>query len=154
MMYMKLAKDKYIIVELIPTTLKKETGDIIQLSALKIENLQITGRFDYRLHEDRILIKDFLDIISYDKEAFTYKYSTEEIIECFKDFIKDYPLLIIDNEYTRNYLSDITNKKESLYDYFDIEHKDSIIEELMSKYNIEPTNYIVDIIYESIIRIV
>jgi DNA polymerase III alpha subunit (gram-positive type) len=151
---MKLAKDKYIIVELIPTTLKKETGDIIQLSALKIENLQITGRFDYRLHEDRILIKDFLDIISYDKEAFTYKYSTEEIIECFKEFIKDYPLLIIDNEYTRNYLSDITNKKESLYDYFDIEHKDSIIEELMSKYNIEPTNYIVDIIYESIIRIV
>ena len=153
-MYMKLAKDKYIIVELIPTTLKKETGDIIQLSALKIENLQITGRFDYRLHEDRILIKDFLDIISYDKEAFTYKYSTEEILECFKEFIKDYPLLIIDNEYTRNYLSDITNKKESLYDYFDIEHKDSIIEELMSKYNIEPTNYIVDIIYESIIRIV
>lgn len=153
-MYMKLAKDKYIIVELIPTTLKKETGDIIQLSALKIENLQITGRFDYRLHEDRILIKDFLDIISYDKEAFTYKYSTEEIIESFKEFIKDYPLLIIDNEYTRNYLSDITNKKESLYDYFDIEHKDSIIEELMSKYNIEPTNYIVDIIYESIIRIV
>ena len=151
---MKLAKDKYIIVELIPTTLKKETGDIIQLSALKIENLQITGRFDYRLHEDRILIKDFLDIISYDKEAFTYKYSTEEIIECFKEFIKDYPLLIIDNEYTRNYLSGITNKKESLYDYFDIEHKDSIIEELMSKYNIEPTNYIVDIIYESIIRIV
>jgi DNA polymerase III alpha subunit (gram-positive type) len=151
---MKLAKDKYIIVELIPTTLKKETGDIIQLSALKIENLQITGRFDYRLHEDRILIKDFLDIISYDKEAFTYKYSTEEIIECFKEFIKDYPLLIIDNEYTRNYLSDITNKKESLYDYFDIEHKDSIIEELMSKYNIEPTNYIVDIIYESIIKII
>lgn len=153
-MYMKLAKDKYIIVELIPTTLKKETGDIIQLSALKIENLQITGRFDYRLHEDRIIIKDFLDIISYDKEAFTYKYSTEEILDDFKEFIKDYPLLIIDNEYTQNYLSDITNKKVSLYDYFDIEHKDSIIEELMTKYNIEPTNYIVDIIYESIIRIV
>lgn len=153
-MYMKLAKDKYIIVELIPTTLKKETGDIIQLSALKIENLQITGRFDYRLNEDRILIKDFLDIISYDKEAFTYKYSTEEILDDFKEFIKDYPLLIIDNEYTQNYLSDITNKKVSLYDYFDIEHKDSIIEELITKYNIEPTNYIVDIIYESIIRIV
>ena len=151
---MNIEKDKYIIVELIPTTLKKETGDIIQLSALKIENLQITGRFDYRLHEDRILIKDFLDIISYDKEAFTYKYSTEEILDDFKEFIKDYPLLIIDNEYTQNYLSDITNKKVSLYDYFDIEHKDSIIEELMTKNNIEPTNYIVDIIYESIIRIV
>ena len=151
---MKLGKDKYIIVEVIPTTLKKETGDIIQLSALKIDKLQITGRFDYRLNEDKILIKDFLDIISYDKDSFTYKYSTEEILHDFQEFIGDYPLLIIDNEYTRNYLSDIKNKKESLYDYFDIEHKDNIIEELMTKYNIEPTNYIVDIIYESIIRIV
>lgn len=151
---MKLNKDKYIIVEVIPTTLRKETGDIIQLSALKIDKLQITGRFDYRLNEDKILIKDFLDIISYDKDSFTYKYTTEEILEDFKTFIEDYPLLIIDNEYTQNYLSDIKNKKVSLYDYFDIEHKDNIIEELMTKYNIEPTNYIVDIIYESIIRIV
>ena len=69
---MKLDKDKYVIVEIIPTTLKKETGDIIQLSALKINKLQIEERFDYRLNEDRILIKDFLDIISYDKESFTY----------------------------------------------------------------------------------
>ena len=38
---MKLDKDKYVIVEIIPTTLKKETGDIIQLSALKINKLQI-----------------------------------------------------------------------------------------------------------------
>lgn len=151
---MKLDKDKYVIVEIIPTTLKKETGDIIQLSALKINKLQIEERFDYRLHEDRILIKDFLDIISYDKESFTYKYSTDEILEDFKKFIGNYKLLILDNTYTRNYLSDIKNKKVSLYDYFDIEDKDRFIEELITKYDIEPTNYIVDIIYESIIKII
>lgn len=151
---MKLDKDKYIIVELIPTTLKKETGEIIQLSALKINKLQIEDRFDYRLHEDKILIKDFLDIISYDKESFIYKYSTDEILNDFEKFVGDYKLLIIDNEYTRNYLSDIKNKKISIYDYFDITNKDRVIEELMDKYSIEPTNYIVDIIYESIIKIV
>lgn len=151
---MKLDKDKYIIVELIPTTLKKETGDIIQLSALKINKLQIEDRFDYRLNEDKILIKDFLDIISYDKESFIYKYSTDEILSDFEKFIGDYKLLIIDNEYTRNYLSDIKNKKISIYDYFDITNKDQVIEELMEKYSIEPTNYIVDIIYESIIKII
>jgi DNA polymerase III alpha subunit (gram-positive type) len=151
---MKLDKDKYVIVEIIPTTLKKETGDIIQLSALKINKLQIEERFDYRLNEDRILIKDFLDIISYDKESFTYKYSTDEILEDFKKFIGNYKLLILDNAYTRNYLSDIKNKKVSLYDYFDIEDKDRFIEELINKYDIEPTNYIVDIIYESIIKII
>lgn len=151
---MKLDKDKYVIVEIIPTTLKKETGDIIQLSALKINKLQIEERFDYRLNEDRILIKDFLDIISYDKESFTYKYSTDEILEDFQKFIGNYKLLILDNTYTRNYLSDIKNKKVSLYDYFDIEDKDRFIEELINKYDIEPTNYIVDIIYESIIKII
>jgi len=151
---MKLDKDKYVIVEIIPTTLKKETGDIIQLSALKINKLQIEERFDYRLNEDRILIKDFLDIISYDKESFTYKYSTDEILEDFQKFIGNYKLLILDNAYTRNYLSDIKDKKVSLYDYFDIEDKDRFIEELINKYDIEPTNYIVDIIYESIIKII
>lgn len=151
---MKLDKDKYVIVEIIPTTLRKETGDIIQLSALKINKLQIEERFDYRLNEDKILIKDFLDIISYDKESFTYKYSTEEILEDFKKFIGNYKLLIMDNTYTRNYLSDIKNKKVSLYDYFDIDDKDRFIEELIKKYDIEPTNYIVDIIYESIIKII
>lgn len=151
---MNLEKDKYIILEIIPTSLRKETGDIIQLSALKIDKLQITGRFDYRLEEDKILIKDFLDIISYDKDSFTYKETTNEILEDFTKFVEDYPLLIIDNEYTINYLSDIKNKKESIFNYFDINNKEQVIEELIEKYNIEPTNYIVDIIYESIIKII
>ena len=99
---MNLEKDKYIIVELIPTTLKKETGDIIQLSALKVNNLVIEERFDYRLNESNIPLKDFIDLISYDKESFTYKDTTKDILKAFSEFIKDYPLLIMDNEYTNN----------------------------------------------------
>lgn len=149
---MNLEKDKYIIVELIPTTLKKETGDIIQLSALKVNNLVIEERFDYRLNESNIPLKDFIDLISYDKESFTYKDTTKDILKAFSEFIKDYPLLIMDNEYTNNYLSDITNKKESIYDHIPTNNKDTFIEDIMTKYAIEPTNYIVDVIYESIIK--
>lgn len=149
---MNLEKDKYIIVELIPTTLKKETGDIIQLSALKINNLVIEERFDYRLNEENIPLKDFIDLISYDKESFTYKETSQEILDEFTKFIKDYPILIMDNEYTNNYLIDINNNKESIYNYIPTSSKDTFIEEIIEKYGIEPTNYIVDIIYESIIK--
>lgn len=149
---MNLEKDKYIIVELIPTTLKKETGDIIQLSALKINNLVIEERFDYRLNEENIPLKNFLDLISYDKDSFTYKDTTNEILDEFTKFINDYPILIMDNEYTNNYLIDIKNKKESIYNYLPTNSKDTFIEEIIEKYGIEPTNYIVDIIYESIIK--
>lgn len=149
---MNLEKDKYIIVELIPTSLKKETGNIIQLSALKINNLVIEERFDYRLNEDNIPLQDFIDLISYDKESFIYKDTTTEILNDFNDFIKDYPVLMMDNEYTKNYLIDINNKKESIFDYIPVDNKDTFIEELFTKYEIEPTNYIVDVIYEAIIK--
>lgn len=149
---MNLEKGKYIIVELIPTTLRKETGDIIQLSALKINNLVIEDRFDYRLNEDNIPLKDFIDLISYDKESFTYKDTTKDILDEFTKFIEEYPILMMDNEYTNNYLSDIKNKKESIYNYISTNNKDTFIEEIMEKYGIEPTNYIVDVIYESIIK--
>ena len=149
---MNLEKDKYIIVELIPTTLRKETGDIIQLSALKINNLVIESRFDYRLNEDNIPLKDFIDLISYDKESFTYKDTTKDILDEFTKFIEEYPILMMDNEYTNNYLSDIKNKKESIYNYISTNNKDTFIEEIIERYGIEPTNYIVDVIYESIIK--
>ena len=38
---MNLLKDEYIILELIPTAITKEKGDIIQLSALKLKDLII-----------------------------------------------------------------------------------------------------------------
>ena len=45
---------KYIILELIPTASTKEKGDIIQLSALKLEDLNLIDRFDYTLVEEKI----------------------------------------------------------------------------------------------------
>lgn len=147
---MDLKKDKYIIVELIPTKVKD--GDIIEFSALKLEGLNLLERFNYRLNKDKILIEDFKKIVDYDNSKFNYLDNTEDIIEAFKKWSDELPLLIIDNAYTENYLVDLNNKKESIFKYLDCEYHDRIIEELMEKYQIEPTNYIVDVLYECLIK--
>lgn len=149
---MNLLNEEYIILEIIPTAIHPSKGDIIQLSALKIKGIQLQGRFDERLNERLIAIEDFKDIISYDKDSFTYKESTKEILEDFSKWIGDLPLLIIDNAYTENFLESFPNKKESIFNYLDTKYNDNVIEELIEKYNIEPTNYIVDILYESLIK--
>jgi len=149
---MNLLKDKYIILEIIPTGINKEKGDIIELTALKLEGLNLIERFNYRLNEDKILIPDFKEMISYDKDLFNYVDSTDEILNEFKTFTDDLPLLIIDNAYTKNFLSDLSNPKESIFKYLDKEYHDQIIEEIIKEYDIEPTNYIVDILYESLIK--
>lgn len=149
---MDLLKEKYIILELIPTALTKEKGDIIQLSALKINGLCLLERFDYRLEERLIAIPDFLEIINYDKESFTYKDSTKEILTDFENWSEGLPILILDNKYTENFLEDLSNKKEYILNYLNKEYNDNIIENLMKEYNIEPTNHIVDILYESLIK--
>lgn len=149
---MNLLKDEYIILELIPTAITKEKGDIIQLSALKLQGLNLIERFDYRLNENLIAFPDFKELISYDKDSFTYKDSTKEILDSFKEWTNGLPLLIIDNLYTENYLVDLTNKKESIFKYLDKTYHDNIIEELIKEYELEPSNYIVDILYESLIK--
>lgn len=149
---MDLTKEKYIILEIIPTAIHPSKGDIIQLSALKLNGLQLEGRFDYRLVENLIAHPDLKEMISYDKESFTYKESTKEILEEFQKWIGDLPLLIIDNMYTENFLEPISNKKESIFKYLDTEYNDNIIDELINKYNLEPSNYIVDLLYESLIK--
>lgn len=149
---MNLLKDEYIILEIIPTAIHPSKGDIIQLSALKLKGIQLQDRFDYRLEERLIALDDFKELISYDKDAFTYKESTKEILEAFKEWSNDLPLLIIDNLYTNNFLESLENKKESICKYLDTECTDNVIEDLIKKYNIEPTNYIVDILYESLIK--
>ena len=53
-----LLKDEYIILELIPTAINPQKGDIIQLSALKLKGLQLQDRFDERLEEIKGLQKD------------------------------------------------------------------------------------------------
>ena len=149
---MDLSKSKYVIVELIPTSISKDKGELVQLSALKLDGIQLLDRFDYRLNEEKIPIHDFIEMCSYDKESFTYLESTNKILDKFQEWIGDFPLLIIDNVYTRNYLQDIINQKESIFEYLDIENDDHAIDTMISKYHLEPSNYIVDLLYEALIQ--
>lgn len=149
---MDLMKEEYIIVEIIPTAIHPSKGDIIQLSALKLKGIQLLDRFDERLEERLIALQDFKDLISYDKESFKYKSSTKEILEEFEKWSNNLPILILDNVYTNNFLEELPNKKESVLKYLNKEYHDRIIEELIEENEIEPTNYIVDILYESLIK--
>lgn len=148
---MNIAKDKYIIVELIPSHSNSKVGKIVQLSALKIENLQLIERFDYRLSDDLIENKDLLNMISYDKESFIYTNDSKEILREFKKFSKGIPLLIIDNFYTRDYLKELKNKKESIFEYLNLNITDDVFEKLIKKYNLESNNHFVDLLYEGLI---
>jgi DNA polymerase III alpha subunit (gram-positive type) len=149
---MNLLKDEYIILELIPTAIHPSKGDIIQLSALKLKGLQLQERFDERLEERLIALQDFKDLINYDKDSFKYKESTKEILSDFEEWSNNLPLLILDNAYTNNFLESLSNKKESILKYLNKEYHDQIVEELIEENNIEPTDYIVDILYESLIK--
>ncbi len=140
---------KYIILEIIPTKIKD--GDIAQLSALKINGLTLEDRFDYRLDESKISIPDIINMISYDKDNFKYVKRTSTIIKKFKEWIKDYDLLIIDNLYTSNYLEGINNKKESVFKYLNMDFSDDVIENVIVKYNLVPSEHIVDLLYEALI---
>ena len=142
-------KKEYIILELIPTATKN--GDIIQLSALKIKDLTLIDRFDYRLVDDKIPLTELKEMISYDKESFIYKNETSEILNDFKIWSKELPFFIIDNSYTLNYLESFNNEKESVFRYLNMEYNDNIIDEIIKKYNLEPSNYIVDLLYEALI---
>ena len=140
---------KYIILEIIPT--KFENGDIIQLSALKLKDLNLVDRFDYRLNEDKIIIPDLLKIISYDKDKFIYENSTKEILSKFNDWVEDYNLLIINNKYTYNYLKGIKKEVEYIEDKLNLEYTDDLIERIKEKYKLQDSNYIVDLLYEALI---
>ena len=142
---------EYIILEIIPTTSKKETGKIIQIQALKLNNLKLLDRLDIRLDESNITNPDLLAMISYDKENFTYFQDEEKLLETFKNFISDLPLLIIDNEYTKDYLKDFTNQKESIFKYLNLELTDDVFSNLIKKYHLEPSNNLVDLLYEGLI---
>ena len=147
---MNLNKERYIILEIIPT--KVSGGDIAQLSALKINGIKLEDRFDYRLDKSKINITDILKMIDYDNESFKYVKTTKTLMKNFKKFIEDLPLLIIDNSYTRNYLEDIDNKKESVFKYLGLNVSDDVFDKLLNKYNLEPSNYLVDLLYEALIK--
>lgn len=62
---MNLQKDKYIIVEIIPTHSDSEKGFIAQISALKLNGIILEDRFDYRVKPQFIENEDLKEIISY-----------------------------------------------------------------------------------------
>ena len=148
---MNLHKDKYIIVEVIPTHSDNNKGFIAQISALKLDGIKLIDRFDYRVKDELIENDDLKQLISYDKNMFTYVNNIYFIIEKFKEWAEDYPILIIEKEYTPKYLSELNNNKELIYPYLDMEYSLDVFNKIMDKYKIEPTNHLVDILYEAII---
>ena len=148
---MDLQKDKYIIVEIIPTHSECEKGFIAQISALKLEGIKLVDRFDYRV-EDKFIENDYLrSLIQYDKKSFTYVNIIYFILEKFKHWAKDYPLLLLENSYTEGYLKELDNKKESVYPYLELEYDVEVFNKIMEKYNLQPSDHLVDLVYESII---
>jgi len=141
----------YIILELIPDAISPDKGNIIQLSALKLHGLKLIDRFDYRLNYDKIDNTDLKTLISYDKDSFEYTDNSEDIIKKFSSWSNNLPLLIIDNNYTYNFLSELNNEKESIFKYLNLEFSDDVIDKVISKYSLEPSNYIVDLLYEALI---
>lgn len=149
---MDLLNEKYVILEIIPTGIDRNHGEIVQLSALKLDGLKLIDRFDYRLNEEKVPIQEFIDMCSYDKDSFNYVDNTDLILDKFKEFVGNLPLLIIDNSYTRNFLNIFDNNKECVFNYMDINNNDDSIQEMINKYKLEESNYIVDLIYEALIR--
>ena len=80
---MNLKKDKYIILEIIPTAIHPSKGDIVQISAIKLNGLNLLDRFDYRLKEEQIYLEEFKKLISYDKDSFIYLDSSKELLDTF-----------------------------------------------------------------------
>ncbi len=145
---MKLPKN-YVILEIIPTSSNKNNGFIAQVQALKIKDNKIVNRLDLRVKEELINNNDLLKMISYDKEMFNYV-NTNEIIDRLKTFIDKDLLLIIDNDYTKSYLEDIPNNKESIFSYLNLEYSIDIFDKIINKYNLVPSNHLVDLLYEAL----
>lgn len=142
---------KNIILEIIPTHSKSEHGYIVQLQALKLEDYRLIERFDYRVVDELIENKDLLMMISYDKDSFNYTENTSTIMKDFKKWSKGYKLLFMDNEYTTDYLKELSNDKESIFKYLNMEYSNDVVTKIIDKYSLEPSNNIVDLLYEALI---
>lgn len=145
-------KDKYyIILEIIPTSSNPDNGSIIQMSALKIKGLNLIDRFDYRLKDEYLPIKEMKSWINYDTDSFTYVDSDSIMLKEFSNWSNNLPIIIIDNIYTPLYLKKLDNKLEYIFEYLEMEYSTNLIDEIINKYHLEPSNYIVDLLYEALI---
>lgn len=148
---MNLFKDKYIIVEIIPSRRDANEGFIVQLSALKLEGLKLIDRFDYRVNDNFIDNQDIYAMTRYDKKSFTYVDNIYFIIEKFKQWAGDMNLLLLEDNYTLDYFKELPNKKELIYPYLGFEHEEAVFNKIIEKYNLEPSEHLVDLLYEAII---
>ena len=148
---MELENKKYIIVEIIPTHSQSDKGFIAQISALKLDGLKLEDRFDYRVEDNLIENEDLKNMIQYDKKSFTYVNNKYFIIEKFKQWSKGYPLLLLEDSYTKDYLSELDNDMELVYKYLNLEYGLDVFDRIMKKYKLDPSDHLVDLIYESII---
>lgn len=142
---------KYIIVEIIPEAISPDKGNLAQISALKLDGLKLVDRFDYRLDESKISNNDIKKLISYDKDSFKYLDSTEKLLNEFSNWSEKLPILIFDNSYTNNFLCNIDNEKISIASVLDMDYSDDLVDMIIKKYKLEPSNYIVDLLYEALI---
>ena len=125
-------KGKYIILEIVPSHSKSEFGYIVQLQALKLDGLKLIDRFDYRVIDELVLNKELLQMISYDKDKFNYTENKDAILLEFVKWSDGLKLLIIDNDYTIDYLKGLPNEKESIFKYLNTEYSDLVIENLIN----------------------
>ena len=144
-------KDRYIILELIPDGIDPDKGIVLQVSGLKLNGLKLIDRFDYRINEDKVRIKEFLEMLNYDKENFTYVDDDKIILDNLKKWVSDLPIFIVDNTYTLNFLKQFDNSKELIFSLYGLENTPDVFEKIMKKYNLEPSNYLVDLLYEALI---
>lgn len=149
---MDLKNKKYIIVEIIPTASTPEKGEIIQISALKLDGINLLDRFDYRLEENKLPIPEMISWIDYDKDSFTYIDDAKKLLIEFKNWSKELPILILDEIYTPKYLNDLKNELVPILPIIEEVYSEDIIDKLIDKYQLEPSNYIVDLLYECLIQ--
>ena len=90
-------------------------------------------------------------MISYDKDNFIYTDNPDLILSEFKKWSGDLPIMLIEKDYTKEYLASLNNKMELVYPYLEVEYNYDVFNTIMNKYQIEASNYLVDIIYEAII---
>lgn len=148
---MKLDKDKYIIVEIIPNHSNYQKGRICQIQALKLSGLKLIDRFDYRLTDNLVNNITVLNTMKYDCDMFKYVLDTDTMMNDFKAFAENYPIFIVEESYTLDYLSYLDNKKELIYPYLNMEYSLDVFDKIIDKYQLESSNHLVDLIYEAII---
>jgi len=145
--------ENYIILELIPTATNPAAGEIVQLSAIKVNNFNITSRFDWRVAKSQIRNQELAALFSYDAAEFTCANTSLALMQAFQAWAETFPLFIINNAYTAAYLNyyQIANPTTSVFAQLNTTYHDGIIEELMQTYNLAPSNHIVDLLFEALI---